>query len=130
LNVHRGSSADTPGGSRVFHPSYYADIFRELGVTTVVRLNEARYDAGAFTAAGIEHHDLFFEDCTEPPGPIVQAFLAIVDAARGAVAVHCGAGGDSEWPAAWMATLAAAFLISRFGFAGPEAAAWVHLASA
>lgn len=39
-------------------------IFHELGVTDVIRLNEPRYDGGAFASRGIAHHDLRFDDCT------------------------------------------------------------------
>ncbi len=52
------------GGHRRFSPAYYADIFHELGVTDVIRLNEPRYDGGAFASRGIAHHDLRFDDCT------------------------------------------------------------------
>ena len=48
-------------GTRAFSPEYYVDILRALGVTTVVRLNEPRYDRRAFAAAGFDHVDLFVE---------------------------------------------------------------------
>eukprot|EP00291_Cryptomonas_curvata_P007201 CAMPEP_0172187140 /NCGR_PEP_ID=MMETSP1050-20130122/21177_1 /TAXON_ID=233186 /ORGANISM="Cryptomonas curvata, Strain CCAP979/52" /LENGTH=286 /DNA_ID=CAMNT_0012861439 /DNA_START=203 /DNA_END=1059 /DNA_ORIENTATION=- len=80
------------GGFRDFRPSYYIDIFKELGVTDVVRLNEPEYDGEAFLAAGIEHHDLEFPDCTPPSDAVAGRFLRIVDGAKGLVAVHCKAG--------------------------------------
>ena len=55
----------------------------------------------------------------------LDRLLALARAAPGAVAVHCGAGRD--WPAWSLDTLAAAFLIRRFGFSGAEAAAWVRM---
>ena len=33
---------------RIFHPSFYLDIFRDMGVTCVVRLNEAQYGITPF----------------------------------------------------------------------------------
>ena len=62
-------------------PAFFIDLFKDAGVTDVIRLNEARYDPSVFAAAGIRHHDLFFEDCTTPPGHILVAFLSIVNAA-------------------------------------------------
>ena len=90
---------DLPGGrdhyddpatrARDFSPAYYCAILRALGVTTVLRLNGARYDARAFAAAGLDHHDLFFDDCAAPPPAVVARFFAAADAAPGLVAVHC-----------------------------------------
>ena len=80
------------GECRIFAAQYYVDIFKEIGVTTVIRLNEPEYDSSIFTSAGIEHHDLEFEDCTAPSNQIVSRFLRIVDQAPGMIAVHCKAG--------------------------------------
>ncbi len=92
-----GASYADDGASRTrrFAPAYLAAALGELGVSDVVRLGEGgapQYDAGAFEEAGIRHHDLCLEGRAEPPGPLVAAFLAIVDGARAAVAMHCGAG--------------------------------------
>jgi hypothetical protein len=56
------------------------------GVTTIIRLNASEYDAGVFTAAGIEHVDLFFADCSLPPPDVVVRFLDIVDRQPGVIA--------------------------------------------
>jgi hypothetical protein len=40
---------DDNQGYRHFSAGYYGDIFRSLGVTAVVRLNEAQYDPADFT---------------------------------------------------------------------------------
>jgi cell division cycle 14 len=108
-------------GTRAFSPAYYRDIFRELGVTAVVRLNEARYDRCVFTDAGIAHHDLYFDDCTAPPPALVARFFRIVDAAPGLVAVHCKAGLGRT------GTLAALLLMRREGFSARAAVGWLRI---
>jgi cell division cycle 14 len=112
---------DDVHGHRTFSPTYYGDIFRELGVSTVVRLNEARYSARAFTDAGIEHHDLYFDDCTAPPKHVVERFFRILDAAPGLVAVHCKAGLGRT------GTLVALHLMRAHGFAAREAMGWLRV---
>ena len=100
LMACKGPSEAVPPGhtwidqdcTRIFHPAFYIDIFREMGVSTIVRLNNAEYDAHIFKAAGMQHIDLFFADCSLPPPDIVVSFLDIVERSPGAVAVHCKAG--------------------------------------
>lgn len=53
------------------------------------RLNKKAYDARQFTAHGFEHRDLFFVDGSVPSELIVNRFIRICEAAKGAVAVHC-----------------------------------------
>jgi cell division cycle 14 len=79
-------------GLEVHPPSFYAKIFKKLGVTDVVRLNVANYHPSEFQSHGLHHHDLFFEDGSCPPPEIVEAFLSVVQRANGAIAVHCKAG--------------------------------------
>ena len=98
-----------------------AAAFEEDGVSDVVRLNDAEYDAAAFTAAGLRHHALRFEDGTGPPAAIVDAFLALAAAAEGAVAVHCKEGLGRT------GTLVAVYLIRAHGFAPREALGWLRI---
>ena len=108
-------------GFRDFSPQYYVDIFRELNVGAVVRLNEPEYDSDVFVAAGIAHHDLEFEDCSNPPNSVVTAFMRIVDSTPGPVAVHCKAGLGRT------GTLIALDMMRRHGFTARAAMGWLRI---
>ena len=110
------------GGEVAFPPEHYAPLLLDLGVTCVVRLNEAdTYDAEAFTRAGIAHHDLFFPDCTTPPDDVVERFLDICDNTSGAVAVHCRAGLGRT------GTLIGVWMMKHAGFGADEAIGWLRI---
>ncbi|KAJ1470392.1 hypothetical protein T484DRAFT_1753909, partial [Baffinella frigidus] len=47
-------------------PSHYFEIFKDAGVSAVVRLNEPCYDKAAFEEAGFAHYDIYFDDCSTP----------------------------------------------------------------
>jgi cell division cycle 14 len=108
-------------GSRTFAPTFYLEPFGDMGVSTVVRLNEPEYDAADFADNGIELVDLPFEDCSAPPAPIVAAFMEVMRGAPGAVAVHCRAGLGRT------GTLAAVYLMATHGFAAREAMGWLRI---
>jgi len=65
------------------------EVFKQLGVTMVVRLNSASYSSQLYEQAGIKHRDLVFPDGSEPPIEIVNEFLNLVESEKGLVAVHC-----------------------------------------
>ena len=109
-------------GEIAFPPEFYAPALRRLGVTCVVRLNDAdAYDAGAFERRGLRHHDRFFDDCDVPPGAVARRFFAICDAAEGRVAVHCRAGLGRT------GTLIGLWLMRLEGFTADEAMGWLRV---
>jgi cell division cycle 14 len=88
-----------PGETKTYghSGSSYVNIFKHLKVTKVVRLNDHKYDAKAFTDNGIDHEDLFFVDGSTPPEEIVKRFIEGCEdhfskPNAGAIAVHCKAG--------------------------------------
>jgi cell division cycle 14 len=79
-------------GYRRFTPEDYVPIFKKFGVTNVVRLNNKQYEGERFKKNGIKHTDLYFLDGSCPSDEIIENFLRICEAEKGAVAVHCKAG--------------------------------------
>ena len=65
-------------GNRVFTPTDYVPIFKKMGVTMVIRLNNKTYEANDFVKENVKHQDLFFTDGTAPSIPICEKFLDIV----------------------------------------------------
>ena len=59
-------------------------VFRELRVTSMVRLNKKYYDERRFMAAGVQHLDLYFLDGSNPPEPVLQKFLNFCETTPGA----------------------------------------------
>ena len=112
---------DTSSGERIFSPCYYVDVFAEIGVIDVIRLNEPRYDAVAFTSRGLRHHDLAFADGAYPPEDVLAALFRVVDTAAGAIAVHCRDGLRQT------ATLIALCLMRSHAFTAREAIAWLRM---
>lgn len=79
------------------HPNKYVEIFKNIGVSKVIRLNEEKYEKTHFENGGISHNDLFFVDGSTPPENIVRDFFRVVDdhferQEHGAIAIHCKAG--------------------------------------
>uniref|UniRef100_H0XRF1 protein-tyrosine-phosphatase n=1 Tax=Otolemur garnettii TaxID=30611 RepID=H0XRF1_OTOGA len=70
---------------------------KKYGVTTVVRVCEATYDAALVAKEGIRFLDWPFDDGAAPPPQIVDDWLSFVkiqfrEEPAGCVAVHCAAG--------------------------------------
>lgn len=79
-------------GFPAFTPEDYVPVFRNAGITLVVRLNKKQYDRRRFIDNCVKHVDLFFLDGSCPSREIITKFLHISESEPGAVAVHCKAG--------------------------------------
>jgi cell division cycle 14 len=136
---------DDQNGCRYFSPAYFVEIFQEMGVSTVISLNEPEYDPREFESNGFSHHELDFsghpmpsEQVSLPRSPpyhartfarlltshrlqVVDRFLKIAARSRGLVAVHSAAGRGRP------GALAALHLMRRHGFAARDAIAWLRI---
>jgi hypothetical protein len=119
-------TVDDGGTVRRFSPSFYAELFHDLGVSDVVCLGCSDPAAATvFAEHGIEVMDLGIS--AEGGSSLLHGLdllLSLAAMAPGAVAVHSGDG--FRWPA-YTERLVAAFLISRLGFAADAATAWIRM---
>ena len=111
------SSLPTPFKNVLHH--FYT---RDIGL--VVRLNSPLYPAEAFTALGITHMDMAFDDGTCPPLTLVRRFVNIahqtITVQNKHIAVHCKAGLGRT------GCLIGAYLIYRYGFSANEVIAYMR----
>lgn len=98
--------------------------FSSRDVGLVVRLNSELYCPSYFTALGIQHIDMIFEDGTCPPLPLVRRFIKMahemINIKHKGIAVHCKAGLGRT------GCLIGAYLIYRFGFTANEIIAFMR----
>ena len=97
--------------------------FSERGIGLVVRLNSELYSPSYFTALGIRHLDMIFDDGTCPPLNLVRKFVNLAHnmiAKRRGIAVHCKAGLGRT------GCLIGAYLIYRYGFTANECIAFMR----
>ncbi|KAI9753534.1 MAG: cell division control protein 14 [Lichina confinis] len=98
--------------------------FASRGVGLVVRLNSALYSPSYFTALGISHIDMVFDDGTCPPLRMVKRFIRLahemITVRHKAIAVHCKAGLGRT------GCLIGAYLIYRYGFTANEIIAYMR----
>ena len=98
--------------------------FASRDVGLVVRLNSELYCPSYFTAMGITHMDMIFEDGTCPPLPLVKRFIKMahemITVKNQGIAVHCKAGLGRT------GCLIGAYLIYRYGFTATEIIAFMR----
>lgn len=104
-----------------FTPKDYVPIFKKLGVTAVIRLNNQTYDSTEFRERGVRHFEMFFTDGTCPSKQIVAEFLSVTEKEPGAVAVHCKAGLGRT------GTLIACYAIKHYHFNAADLIGWMRL---
>ncbi|KAL3423725.1 tyrosine-protein phosphatase cdc14 [Phlyctema vagabunda] len=98
--------------------------FTERNIGLVVRLNSELYSPSYFTALGIEHLDMIFDDGTCPPLSTVRKFINLahetITVKNRGIAVHCKAGLGRT------GCLIGAYLIYRYGFTANEIIAYMR----
>ncbi|KAJ9638852.1 cell division control protein 14 [Coniosporium apollinis] len=98
--------------------------FTHRNVGLVVRLNSELYSPSYFTALGIQHLDMIFDDGTCPPLGLVRKFINLahemITVRRKGIAVHCKAGLGRT------GCLIGAYLIYRHGFTANEIIAFMR----
>ena len=114
--LQRDKSLPTPFKNVLTH-------FAERGIGLAVRLNSELYSPSYFTALGIKHLDMIFDDGTCPPLNLVRKFVNLAHntiAKRKGIAVHCKAGLGRT------GCLIGAYLIYRHGFTANEIIAFMR----
>ena len=98
--------------------------FSRRNVGLVVRLNSQLYSPSYFTALGINHLDMIFDDGTVPPIQMVREFINIahdmITVKKKAIGVHCKAGLGRT------GCLIGAYLIYKNGFTANEVIAYMR----
>lgn len=98
--------------------------FSKRNVGLVVRLNSELYSPSYFTALGIKHLDMIFDDGTCPALTIVRKFINLahemITQRKKGIAVHCKAGLGRT------GCLIGAYLIYRHGFTANEVIAFMR----
>ena len=114
---------------RHFSAAFLATLLADLDVSSVACLDRTdENDADAFRACGLDVHDLALDPRRPALLPAMDHLLAVSRAAPGPTALFpgrgCAGGGRG---AECVESLAAAWLIARYGFGGGAAAAWVRI---
>eukprot|EP00729_Bicosta_minor_P002050 gene2050-29557_t len=102
-------------------PEDYFEYFRNNNVTDIVRFNDPLYEGSRFSEAGFKMHEMQHQDGSTPPKRIVEAFLAVCEAAEGAVAVHCKAGLGRT------GTLIGCYMMKHWKLTAEECIGWMRV---
>jgi cell division cycle 14 len=98
--------------------------FSAKNIGLVVRLNSELYSSSYFTALGIQHLNMIFDDGTCPPLSLVRQFINLahemITVRKRGIAVHCKAGLGRT------GCLIGAYLIYRHGFTANEIIAFMR----
>ncbi|KAI9813440.1 MAG: cell division control protein 14 [Pycnora praestabilis] len=98
--------------------------FSSRNIGLVVRLNSELYSPSYFTALGINHLDMIFDDGTCPPLALVRKFIKLahetITIKHKSIAVHCKAGLGRT------GCLIGAYLIYKHGFTANEIIAYMR----
>lgn len=115
--LHRDQTLPEPFKNVLVH-------FAERRIGLVVRLNSELYSPSYFTALGIKHLDMIFDDGTCPPLNLVRKFVnlahGVINQQKKGIAVHCKAGLGRT------GCLIGAYLIYRHGFTANEVIAFMR----
>lgn len=117
ISAVRASNLPTPFKNVLSH-------FSSRNIGLVVRLNSELYSPSYFTALGIHHIDMIFDDGTCPPLLLVKKFMKLahdmITVKHKAIAVHCKAGLGRT------GCLIGAYLIYKHGFTANEIIAFMR----
>lgn len=98
--------------------------FSTRNIGLVVRLNSQLYSSSHFTALGIQHLDMIFDDGTCPPLSLVRKFVNLahnmITVQKKGIAVHCKAGLGRT------GCLIGAYLLYRYSFTANEIIAYMR----
>jgi protein-tyrosine phosphatase len=99
----------------------YAKTLKNLGITTVIRLNKPTYPSEIIKQNGLHHYDMYFKDGSVPSIDLVNQFIEVCMSERGAIGVHCKAGLGRT------GTLIGCYVIKTFKFPAASFIAWCRL---